>query len=536
MQISTDSTNSDAVADVAFHANPSTKPYSCEPLLPPPQVPLRFFHKPSSFLALFACLLFLLVWCIPPNGVLNMNEEVYLTQAEKRYAPEEYGPHTGYMELTNTRLLYEWPYGYMVNQWGSEAAQVAGRLLLVVGLAWTIAMLAKRLSLNILDVSLCVMAFFLLGQDILGGDWIFRSMESKSVAYIFVFAALAKAFERKLLHSALFCAIGTYMHFQAAGNWWLFIVLWQFFLEKRWRETLVAVSVYVLCCLPEFWLIIMEYGDSLGKTYMTEDGVSTNYIYSAIRISHHVAPFKSLGRFGLWAPGIGLLFGLTAAILWLRRGEEGRSRALAGLVCISLLYMVILLMLMAIDPDHALGKLYPFRPSSIALFLILLLGCITLGRRFCQHALPLKFIVLVIILPVFFAKAGVEALEPIVDAKRLRKDQAGVMAYITQELPDEAVLLVDPSLEGPFMHLEREHSIPVWANFRPIPTRPERILAWYARIQASEKAFAEGCEGVELGPVTHLLTTAEHAAKLEAICGTKVYADEHHALVRRSVP
>ncbi len=503
--------------------------------------PIRAFvkriAKANSFWSLFACLLVLMLCCIPPNGVLSMNEEVYLTMAEKEYAPQEYGPHTGFTEGSDTRLLFNFPYGWVVNTFGAAPAQMMGRLLLVFGFAWTVTMLARRLSLHVLDVTLSVMAFYLLRQYILGQDWIFVSIESKPLAYVFLFAAMALALDGRLIWAAVLSALGTYMHFQAAGNWWLFIVAWQFFFEKRRRQSLMAMGVYLLLCVPEMAVIISEYGSSLGMTATASNGWTSDYIYSAWRIPHHVAPFASLGRLSLWAPGIAMLFGLSVTVFWIWKGEDDpKSRSLSGLILIALLTMVFFLVAMVFDRGFALGKLYPFRPSSIALLLTLFLGCMILARRFCHQATHFKALIAVILLPIFLAKAGNAALEPLLDEHRLRREQHAVMEWMTSSLPEDAVLLVDAPLEARFLRLERDHSIPMWANVRAIPTKPMAVVSWFSRGQAQEKAFSEGCHGVDLGPVTHMLASKDKVARLAPSCGEVVHKDSRFGVIAVDSP
>ncbi len=62
----------------------------------------------------------------------------------------------------------------------------------------------------------------LIGQDIVGGEWLFGGYEAKVAAYVLVLAALRLVLlPERLAAATLLLAIATYMHVLVGGFWFM---------------------------------------------------------------------------------------------------------------------------------------------------------------------------------------------------------------------------------------------------------------------------------------------------------------------------
>ena len=64
--------------------------------------------------------------------------------------------------------------------------RVLTRVLAIAGYTLTLSALFRVFGLTALDAALAVMATALIGQDIIGGEWLFNGYEAKVVAYVLV--------------------------------------------------------------------------------------------------------------------------------------------------------------------------------------------------------------------------------------------------------------------------------------------------------------------------------------------------------------
>ena len=95
-------------------------------------------------------------------------------------------------------------------------------MLAIAGYTLTLSALFRVFGLTALDAALAVMATALIGQDIIGGEWLFNGYEAKVVAYVLVLAALRIVLTReRVTVAALLFASATYFHFLVGGFWCL---------------------------------------------------------------------------------------------------------------------------------------------------------------------------------------------------------------------------------------------------------------------------------------------------------------------------
>ena len=167
-------------------------------------------------------LIIALLCLIPPHGILSDNEENYFALAERFVSSSSWPQDTAVFDVSKHRMLSDATLGVLVSSMGYGPAQIVTRLLAVAGYAFVLPRLFGVFRLSALDASLAVMIVALIGQDIVGGEWLFGGYEAKVAAYVLVLAALRLVLLRERLAAAtLLLAIATYVHVLVGGFWFM---------------------------------------------------------------------------------------------------------------------------------------------------------------------------------------------------------------------------------------------------------------------------------------------------------------------------
>ena len=131
-----------------------------------------------------------LLLLIPPHGILSDNEENYFVLAERFVDGNVWPRETAVFDASPHRTLSDATLGALVWAVGYTPAQVATRLLVVTAYALVLPPLFGAVGLAALDAAVVVMSMALIGQDLVGGEWLFSGYEAKVAAYILVLSAL----------------------------------------------------------------------------------------------------------------------------------------------------------------------------------------------------------------------------------------------------------------------------------------------------------------------------------------------------------
>ena len=233
-------------------------------------------------------------------------------------------------------------------------------------------------ALTALDTAVVIMSMALIGQDIVGGEWIFSGYEAKVAAYILVLAALRLVLTREQLGAAtLLLALATYFHFLVGGFWSASgMVLRLLDRPRAGRHVLLAVALYGLLVAPLCSIIIWSrLADSSAA--LAPDVPPPDVIYSIIREPHHQSPFLTWPYFqDRWLPGYIMAAPMLLSCVWLARNSANpRLRIMAVWLAGLVAYFFLVLGPKYLDRDSGvLGKFYLFRPSSLVELLWLMVA------------------------------------------------------------------------------------------------------------------------------------------------------------------
>jgi hypothetical protein len=108
-----------------------------------------------------------------------------------------------------------------------------------------------------LDAAVVVMSMALVGQDIVGGEWLFSGYEAKVAAYILVLSALRIVLVGERIATAtLLFAVATYFHFLVGRFWFVAgMALRLVDAPRDLRRVATTVPLYMLSVMPLFGMI-----------------------------------------------------------------------------------------------------------------------------------------------------------------------------------------------------------------------------------------------------------------------------------------
>jgi hypothetical protein len=448
-------------------------------------------------------------------GAWYSNEEDYLGRAWRRFSPPDVAAVSAMTDPVNYRWLFDSTTGLLIHALGFDWTHALGRSLVSALYAVSLAMFFRTIGLSLAAGCLVIMSFLWCGEDILGGEWLFRGFEPKTLAYPLVFFSLVGVLRQRYRWAAVLMAIATYFHFLVGGFWFFVIALCQWVWLRRFKPVVKTSLWYLGLCIPVLALIAQQQlALRTVASAVQQTTVDWVWVYTAFRNSHHVTPFSSPQSFANWYNnGIVLLVGCTIAAWWLWRISQTRAeRACNGLIWGLHLYLWVALGVAWFDKTGTLSKFYWFRPSSLILFLLLASFVRFLVKHVDAHAekftLALLALVSSAMLPwlagqIFFyqkVEAAIVQKAPINPVTWLReywlgvpvKDPPELRSRIEASKPTE-ITLIDPQFDSDYLNFERRYDRPILLTFKSIPNLPDRILLWYDLLQQRQELFSKGC-------------------------------------------
>ena len=490
----------------------------------------RVLDNRHSTWGIAACLLPALLIFLMPTGFYP-NEYNYFMLAFRRVSPESFSNFSAAFDASDARIAFELGLGYLIKWLGYHAAQMVLRLAMAATYAAAIGYLLSVLKLSALDGLIVLSVFVVSGEDILGKEWLFQGVESKTFAYALVMIGLACAVEGRLTRATWAAATATYVHFLVGGFWLIALLAYDAVRDFSPRRLARALGLYVALVGPLLLLIAYE---QLGASGVGSDGLTANVIYAS-RAPHHIAPFLDRAQFRIWMPDIAFLFALSAAFLYLLRTEQAKSRPLVRWVTVLLCYLIAALVLSALDAKTAyLGKFYLFRPSSLILFcaIVAFVGLFNDLENKTGIKQRIRQVAFLLLIPV----AAMQAIEArLVDLSHTRRamfqDIARMNAFIVNTTGPDDIILVQPGGEYVFpmgampMLIDR----PTLVSYKFIPTNNLDLFRWYDLLQYRDRVFDESCKDIGRYPVRYLLMTQR--PEMKTPCGKVVWQSDNFALV-----
>jgi len=286
-----------------------------------------FYERCLGFLSTATVSAILVFWSFVRVPIPGVNEPHYFTKAKHFWNPE-WCAGDFFLESSNPHYVFYFTTGWLCEFLPLEQVVVVFRVLGFIILGWGWSLLGRSLTgsrcLSIVSLS----AFLVLHS--LGnwsGEWLVGGIESKVIAYGFLFAAIAKLLDGKVLFSA--CCAGMAVSFHPVVGAWgalaagvatlihdtCFRSCAQVVFSKS-RKTLVAALVcFIVLSLPG----LIPALDSIGGA-TPEVEFKANLIQVGSRLAHHLDPLvfsKESYRY----------FGILIVLWWVLRFKNGSETA-----------------------------------------------------------------------------------------------------------------------------------------------------------------------------------------------------------------
>jgi len=318
-------------------------------------------------------LIFLVIFLSTFSFRLNENEEEYFVFAKAFANPHWIPGALSIRDAPGTRIIFDSVVGWLLGYASFEQVAVLGRALCALLFAFPLARIFRKLQFtNLEGIFVLQLICAMVHQSFFGKEWMFLSFETKVLSYVFVFYSIYYLLSDRNRLAVFFAGLAVYFHVLVGG--WYLIALFLYFVAARvpWRVVLSSALILALLLTP--------LGYYLAGTYLLDnpnviDGTQVSWVYVYVRNPHHLDVLRQLRQIGSSAQ-IGVA--LSAAAAWLcvntflkNKSPELRKLSLLALAifCQQLLSIVAAMF----DTGGVFLKFYPYRTSSLSLFLTLLI-------------------------------------------------------------------------------------------------------------------------------------------------------------------
>jgi len=479
--------------------------------------------------ALFAVLAPVLLLLLAPTE-WNSNEEDYFQLAYQQVAPQAFSEHHAIFDGAKARIAAEMFMGTAVKWLGYDTAQVVLRVFLALLYAAGLASFFSAIQIGALEAVLIVAVFCTMGEQLVGGEWLFRGVEAKTLAYALLFPAFGMAYRGRWLTAFAGAAAATYMHFLVGGFWTVMLLVIQRNQQHDFKAIGKSAAFFTILVLPLIVVVVPHDLVSLMAA-APDQGPTADFIYSELRGAEHMGPFKTRWAFWLWIPGLMVTVSLLGVLTGLHRRKL--LPPIGVVAMIGLGYLLLAVVVAFFDRhDNYLGKFYLFRPSSLTLFLSITAIVFAIKRQCSENARW----ALVLVATAFISSFLWNATKTQVDIVRRTPAipyERELISAIEQNSAAEDIVLIEPfnEMQSQYAHLHRAIPRPTLVSWKFAPTYPSDVLRWYDLIQRRERYFESGCTEPMQPKVKLLVIFQKDVAARMRGCGTAVWENDEAVLI-----
>lgn len=329
---------------------------------------------PSLLIFVLACINFL-------QYDIYTNEEVYLSLA-KQWANPQWQPHSFYLnDVTANRWLFQCITSIFFSHLSFELIAYIGKILCYAGLAWPLGLILKKIGLSNLWIFVLFQLLYFNHQYFFAGEWLFGGVESKVLAYWFVFGAIYALLNGKKNQTIICIAIATYFHV-IVGGWFAIGYVIYCLIFDRQLKNLLGITIYAVLILP---LIYHLSSLLIARDISNEELSAINHTIIYVRNPHHIGIWKDLSYF-LHNHLLGVLYTLSSVLLSLyvafTKKDQAALTLLAKLNIAIALLISTMVFITYFDKQGKILLYYPFRLSALNCLLSFLLITCLLAQEF----------------------------------------------------------------------------------------------------------------------------------------------------------
>jgi hypothetical protein len=403
---------------------------------------------------------------------LSTNEEAYLPLA-KQYMDASWMPNSFlFNEWPGNRLVFQWIAGFFLRYVEFEPFVFIARMAVFALISLPVGAIFRKLGIkNILAI--IVFQIYLLHQNYFAQEFIFGDFEAKSIAYIFVMAALYYLICNKFLISVLFSVAAAYFHILVGGWCFALILIYTLFATKSFRLVVQELLLFLLLLLPYAYYL----GAEIVKSGAVINGVNIDWVYVYFRNAHHLAPLALKERLPETIFQISVTAALfVCAIFILRKvkGEFLNKFFILNVIVFSLLFLSLGISLY--DKTGTLLKFYLFRIAALGCFLMYLY--IALVIKAISNIPPLIKIAFFLVAFYLIMAAGINTFNQIFRAES-KPDYEALLNFAQKNTKPEDVFLNLDDYEFSFSRKTRREEFVV---YKFVPGGGKKIYEWYTRV------------------------------------------------------
>lgn len=163
----------------------------------------------------------------------------------------------------------------------------------IIFIAFTVKFLIKLIDDNYKNLNISLLAllifFNLFNQNIFGGEYIFKTLEPKTLAYLFLLVSIVYLLRDNYFVSSSAYMFVIYLHLGVAVNFALPFILYIIF-KKQFFNFIRLSIIPMILTLPALRVFIFTYLESIDPVLITENINSSTYLIKN-RLDHHLYPF-----------------------------------------------------------------------------------------------------------------------------------------------------------------------------------------------------------------------------------------------------
>ena len=433
---------------------------------------------------------FVILFTLSPFGSLSGNEEMYYGLAKKFLDNSWNGEFSSFDYTGNYRFISDFLIGSMISLLGFKCTQIVGSIISSFILTHCFVLLLRSINLLKLEGLIGIILFILLGQSLIGREWLFEDFEAKVFAYYFVIISLNFYVKNNLKYSLFFISIATYFHL-LVGFFWFFIILLSLY-DLRSLIFLKKIIKYAISYLflTSPIMITASFG-FIGSDFIQDPKLPTpDYIYSYIRQFKMVLPFYNFSSFYIsWLPGIIAHLSVLLCILIIHLSKNSNQNKLFKLIISANLILFTFLIISFFDTDGFFGKFYPFRISSL-LFLLSIFFLISSFKKLVErNSFIISFICIILISPFFLMQNLIASSYDIKNAFFHDSTKVGLYEFINITAEKNELVLIDEEIEEKFFDFERSLNLPTLQTFKFVPSSKEALTKWYLKREFKKNIF-----------------------------------------------
>tara|TARA_B100001250_G_scaffold65148_1_gene51607 strand:+ start:22224 stop:23717 length:1494 start_codon:yes stop_codon:yes gene_type:complete len=464
----------------------------------------------SRYFSFYLFSIILLV--ISPIGNLSGNEEMYYGLAKKFTDSNWNGVFSSFIASGDYRIISDSLIGYMVSFFGFEGTQIIGSILASFLFAHAITKLFNLLDISNVHGLLSIIIFILIGQSLIGREWLFEDFEAKIFSYYFVLLGIKSYLQEKNYQIALYLSLATYFHLLVGFSWFALLLASSVIHNRHYVIAVKSFMLYVLLSSPI--LIIAAYGFLGGEFIQDPNLPSPSYIYSYIRQYKMVLPFYSVSTFVVdWLPGILVHIGLLVGIIFLNTEEDHNLNKLLSLLVVSTIIIFVLLLISLFDNEGVLAKFYPYRYTSLLLLLFITFYTSNLKLAMKDLKANLSLVGVIILLPLLLITAAIKSAFEFQEIYLDDNSKDKLYEFISSNTNAGEIVLIQPEIEEIFFDFERKVNRPTLVTFKYIPSSKVGLTEWFKRREFKAQVFNRETNPVSYYPYSYILVNVQSKSK-----------------------